>query len=197
MCQPSDEADVEDYCMRKDCEIDDEIVSSTTGNSIAGSSEDRVIRDIEEYCNANVMSVLTLDRCADKEREGSNHSAQSAKVQAARPDEGGVNPTLALQHINVEDGLSEFQRERLSTLLLRYREYFSRRPRKCTCYEYKFQLQGGVLKSQNGRPIPFSLRREVQEQIEEILADNISEESYSSYVNPLILVQREGERVWM
>jgi hypothetical protein len=35
----------------------------------------------------------------------------------------------------------------------------------------------------------------VQEQVEEMVADNISEESYSSYVNPLTLVQREGKRV--
>jgi hypothetical protein len=35
----------------------------------------------------------------------------------------------------------------------------------------------------------------VQEQLEEMLADHIIEESYSSYVNPLTLVQREGKRV--
>jgi hypothetical protein len=37
--------------------------------------------------------------------------------------------------------------------------------------------------------------KEVQEQIKEMLADNIIEESYSCYVNPLTLVQREGKRV--
>jgi hypothetical protein len=35
----------------------------------------------------------------------------------------------------------------------------------------------------------------VQEQFEEMLADNIIEESYSSYVNPLTLVQRQEKRV--
>jgi len=35
----------------------------------------------------------------------------------------------------------------------------------------------------------------VQEQVEEMLADHIIEESYSSYVNPLTLVQRDGKRV--
>ena len=44
-------------------------------------------------------------------------------------------------------------------------------------------------------PIPFALRKEVQEQFEEMLSDHIIEESYSSYVNPLTLVQREGKRV--
>jgi hypothetical protein len=35
----------------------------------------------------------------------------------------------------------------------------------------------------------FSLCKEVQEQVAEMLADNIIEESYSTYVNPLTLVQ--------
>jgi hypothetical protein len=52
-----------------------------------------------------------------------------------------------------------------------------------------------VPKSQNSSPIPFSLQSDVREQIEEMLADNIIEESYSSYVNPLTLLQREGKRV--
>jgi hypothetical protein len=56
---PGDEADVEDYCKRKDREIDDGTASSTTGNSVAGSSEDHEIREIEEYGCANVMSVTT------------------------------------------------------------------------------------------------------------------------------------------
>jgi hypothetical protein len=50
-------------------------------------------------------------------------------------------------------------------------------------------------KSGNSRPMPFALSKEVQEQVEEILADHIIEESYSSYVNPLTLVQRDGKRV--
>ena len=56
-------------------------------------------------------------------------------------------------------------------------------------------VQGGVPKSRNSRPIPCALHKEVQAQIEEMLADHIIEESYSSYVNPLTLVQKEGRPV--
>jgi len=56
-------------------------------------------------------------------------------------------------------------------------------------------VQGGIPKSRNSRPIPFALHREVQEQIEEMIADDVIEESYSSYVNPITLVQKEGRRV--
>jgi hypothetical protein len=52
-----------------------------------------------------------------------------------------------------------------------------------------------VPKSRNSRPIPYALCKEVQEQVEEMLADHTIEESYSSYVNPLTLVQRDGKRV--
>jgi hypothetical protein len=122
--------------MRKDCKIDYKTESSTKGNSVAGSSEDCIICDIEEHCSMNVVSVSTSDRFVGKEREGSNHSAQSAEIQAARPDEGEVNPILALQHINV-DWLPESQRERLSTLILYSYSYFTNRPRKCNSYEYQ------------------------------------------------------------
>jgi hypothetical protein len=52
-----------------------------------------------------------------------------------------------------------------------------------------------VTKSRNSRSIPFAIREEVQEQVEEMLADHINEESYSSYVNPLTLFQRDGKRI--
>jgi hypothetical protein len=192
-CEPLNNSEV--YSARKDHEIEDEIEAATTNHSVTGSSKDRVIRDVGEYCSANVMPVATLDRSMGEERREVNHPAQSVKEQGARPEKGEVNATSALQYIHVEEGLSKSQKERLSTLILQYQEYFSRRPGKCNCYEYKFQVQDGVPKSRHSRPIPFSLRREVQEQIEEMLADNIIEESYSSYVNPLTLVQREGKRV--
>ena len=51
-------------------------------------------------------------------------------------------------------------------------------------------MQGGIPKSRNSRPIQFALHKEVQEQVEEMKA-----ESYSSYVNPITLFQKEGRRV--
>jgi hypothetical protein len=42
-------------------------------------------------------------------------------------------------------------------------------------FEYRFQMQGGLPKSCNSRPIPFSLQREVREQIEELIKDDILE----------------------
>ena len=39
-------------------------------------------------------------------------------------------------------------------------------------------------KSRNARPITFALRAQVKEQIQEILKDNVLEESIPDYINP-------------
>jgi hypothetical protein len=91
--------------------------------------------------------------------------------------------------------LSKAQKAKLSNVLHRYKDHFTKERGKCNCFEYRFQLQGGLPKSRNSRPIPFALDKEVQEQIQEMPADHIIEEPYSSYVNPLTLVERNGKRV--
>jgi hypothetical protein len=115
-------------------------------------------------------------------------------ARAAKPDEREVSSQLVLGNINIEDSLSESWKERLLNLSLKYQAHFTKKPRKCDCFKYRFQLQGGVPKFQNSSPIQFLLCREVQEQVEEMLTNHIIEESYS-YINPLTLVQRDGKHV--
>jgi hypothetical protein len=62
-------------------------------------------------------------------------------------------------------------------------------------FECRFQMQGGLPKSCKSRPIPFSLRREVREQIEEMVLNGILEISHSPYVNPLTIIQRKNKPV--
>jgi hypothetical protein len=56
-------------------------------------------------------------------------------------------------------------------------------------------MQGGLPKSSNGHPIPFLLQREVREQIEEMVKNDILEISHSPYVNPLTIIQRKAKPV--
>ena len=191
-CPSSEGADVVANCRNRDCEMDDEKESSNECNSIACSNEEHVV---EENCDVKVLSVSTKDRVAGNERKGQYDTGQDAKSKTIKPDGREVNRKLMFQSIDMENSLSESQKENLLTLILKYRDHCSKKPGRCNCFEYSYHLQGGTPKSRNSRPIPFSLRQEVQEQIEEMLADNIIEESYSSYVNPLTLVQREGKRV--
>jgi hypothetical protein len=61
-------------------------------------------------------------------------------------------------------------------------------------FEYQFQMQGGLPKLCNS-PIPFSLRREVREQLEEMVKNGILEISHSPYINPLTIIQRKNKPV--
>jgi hypothetical protein len=119
----------------------------------------------------------------------------NAKTQTINPGRGESDPHLELRDVNVEGSLPEHQKYKLLTLLFTYQTQFSKKPGKCNCFEYSFQVQGGTPKFQNCRPIPFALHKGVREQIEEMISDSVVEESYSSYVNPITLVQKEGRRV--
>ena len=191
-CPSSEGADAVANCGNRGCEMNDVKASLNECNSVACSNEDLVA---EENYDVKVLSVSTKDRVAGNELKGQYDTKQDAKSEAVKPDGKEVNSNLVIQSINMENSLSASQKENLLTLILKYRDHFSKKPGKCNCFEYSYHLQGGTPKSRNSRPIPFVLRREVQEQIEEMLADNIIEESYSSYVNPLTLVHREGKRV--
>jgi len=58
-------------------------------------------------------------------------------------------------------------------------------------FEYRFQMQGGLPKSSNSRPIPFSSRREVREQVEDVIKNGFLEISHSLYVNPLTIQRKD------
>jgi hypothetical protein len=61
-------------------------------------------------------------------------------------------------------------------------------------FEYEFK-KGDMRISENSRPIPVALRAPVRERIQVILRDEILEESYSTYVNPLTLVHHEQKSI--
>ena len=92
--------------------------------------------------------------------------------------------------INENANLSDFQKEQLYGLLLRYKSHLTKRPGRCNQFEYKFEMTGDMPKSRNAQPILFALRAQVREQIQEMLGDDILESSFSDYVNPLTLVER-------
>jgi len=90
-----------------------------------------------------------------------------------------------------ENNLSPQQQEDLYNVLIRYQQQLTKRPGKCTKFEYEFKIEGSEPTSANSRPIPFALRDQVRDQIQVMLQDDILEESFSSYINPLTLVVRE------
>jgi hypothetical protein len=85
------------------------------------------------------------------------------------------------------------QKQRLTDILIRYQGGLTKKPGKCKGFEYTFQIQGQMPKSNYSRPLPFALRPAVSEELRQLLNDDILEESHSTYLNPLTVVQRGGK----
>jgi hypothetical protein len=106
VCPSSGLTDVEDNCSSKDCDMDDGNESLGRFNSIACSSEDHTVRDVEGKCSVTIFSVAATDRVEGNERKGYCNTAQNAKAQATNPDEREVSSQLALRNINIADSMS-------------------------------------------------------------------------------------------
>jgi hypothetical protein len=102
---------------------------------------------------------------------------------------------LSLERLRIEENLSYEQKCKLLEMIHKYQEHFVTKPGRCNMFEYRFRMQGGLPKSCNSRPIPFSLRREVRGQIEEMIKYGILKISHSPYVNPPTIIQREDKPV--
>ena len=89
--------------------------------------------------------------------------------------------------------MSPQEEEDLNNLLIKYQQHLTKRPGRCTKLEYEFKIEGSMPTSANSRPIPFALRDQVRDQIQIMVKDDILEESFSSYINPLTLVVREAK----
>ena len=94
--------------------------------------------------------------------------------------------------VNESDNLSHEQKESLFHKLSKYRAQFTSKPGLCKSSEYEFEVQCSEPIVGHSRPIPFSVRPAVREQIRQMMADNVLEISTSSHVNPLTIVLREG-----
>jgi hypothetical protein len=110
-------------------------------------------------------------------------------------DKGEEDSRLSLERLRIEENLRYEEKCNLLELICKYQEHFVTRPGRCNMFEYRFQMQGGLPKSCNSRPIPFSIRREVKEQIEEMVKNGILEIFHPPYVNPLTIIQRKHKPV--
>jgi hypothetical protein len=75
--------------------------------------------------------------------------------------------------VSENNNLSPQQQEDLYNVLIKYQQHLTKRPRKCTKFEYEFKLEGIIPASTNSRPILFALRDPVRDQIKVMLKDDI------------------------
>jgi hypothetical protein len=186
----------------------------TCGNIKSSLMEYEQIRNsLPQTSNVDVLKGHNL-KTDDREpmgRETTQRNKPNNRCFAARSNGIRTNDTTqdGMQNLNLSDSrdvtqeqlrakvneggnLSESQKEKLHSLLCEYKSQLTTRPGRCNKFEYKFQMTGEMPKSRSTRPIPFALRAQVREQINEMLEDKILERSYSDYVNPLTLVEKPG-----
>ena len=163
---------------------------SLEGNShMSDDIESRKSEDKKMPKDARLCLVASCDRA------GTNSTTQSTINNSDLSDSRDVTSEQLRAEVDENADLSDFQKEQLYALLSKYRNHLTKRPRRCNLFEYKFEMKGDKLKSRNAWPISFALRAQVKEQIQEMLKDNILEESFSDYVNPLTLVERPGKSI--
>jgi hypothetical protein len=102
------------------------------------------------------LAVTATGRTAGYEWKGYSDTTGTRKPQSINLDEREISSQQFLQHVNLEA-----QKAKLSHLLHKYKNHFTKKPGKCNCLEYHFQLQGGSSKSRNSRHIPFALGKEM------------------------------------
>ena len=163
---------------------------SLEGNShMSDDIESRKSEDKKMPKDARLCLVASCDRA------GTNSTTQSTINNSDLSDSRDVTSEQLRAEVDENADLSDFQKEQLYALLSKYRNHLTKRPRRCNLFEYKFEMKGDKLKSRNAWPISFALRAQVKEQIQEMLKDNILEESFSDYVNLLTIVERPGKSI--
>ena len=142
---------------------------------------------------------MTLENEGGIGRDGTLQGRSNVGVTSNYDVEGldkrEKDSSLSLHRVQIEENLKYEEKCKLLELIRKYQEHLVTRPGRCNMLEHRFQMQGGLPKSCNSRPILFLLRREVREQIEEMIKSGILEISHTPYVIPLTIIQRKDKPV--
>ena len=145
--------------------------------------------------NANVADcdpMRTIETCLKADH---GKTPQVLGANKRNQDDRAMTKEQLRDKISGATRLTTEQQENLYEVLVKYQGQLTKRPGKCTLFEYEFKIEGNTPQSAGSRPIPFALRGQIREQIREMLRDGILEESHSAYFNPITPVVREGKPV--
>jgi len=141
---------------------------------------------------ANYASLRLTTTCSKADDVS---APQDSGSNTLRLDDRTISERQLRAKVCEENRLTVEQQEDLYKVPARYRQQLTKRPGKCQRFEYEFKIEGSMPQSANSRPIPFALRSQVREQIQEMLRVGILDESHSAYINPITPVVREGKAV--
>ena len=196
-------------CNYPECEVDGLVVRAEIGegNTITDvSCKERIVRD--ENCmgrNENlefVREMLTNDDDEGRKRIKEIKSCEITETKSKSDAKLGLSTDMSDtrtldvrilgRKIVESDKLTCGQKESLKCMLWKYKAQFASKPGLCNLFEYEFEVQGLEPYVRHTRPIPFSVRPAVREQIKQMVADGVLEVSNSSYANPLTIVMKDG-----
>jgi hypothetical protein len=150
------------------------------------------MKDVEGILSVAANRALRFTTtCSKTGADDTQRTQQRLGMRQRMTDDRMITAEQLRSKVRENNNLSPQQQEDLYNLLIKYQQHLTKRPGKCTKFEYEFRVEGSIHNSANSRPIPFALRNEVREQIQVMVKDDILEESFSSYINPLTLVVRE------
>jgi hypothetical protein len=117
-----------------------------------------------------------------------NHELRRTYVSTSQKSGADVNSlddrTITVDQLRAkgcDNNISPQQQQELYEVLIKYQKHLTKRPGRCSVFEYEFKIEGDMPPTANSRSIPFALRAPVREQIQAMLRDGILEESYSAY----------------
>ena len=102
------------------------------GNSHMGDNIESEKSDMKTQKDAGLCLAASCDR-AD-----TNGSTQATISSSNPSDSRDVTTEQLRAKINENANLSDFQKEQLYALLLRYKRHLTKRPGRCNQFEYKF-----------------------------------------------------------
>lgn len=174
----------EDILKGKDefyCSLRNRQMYEVLGVEESSSLRNRQIRELEEVVEA-------------RGRKDSQFQAKNTQnFDGEGPDPRSISVAEISTLVSNNEYLDNRQKESLIALLTKYAPFFTSKPGKCKVFEYEFRLSDETPAFSPTRPVPYSLRPVVREQIRQLIEDDVLEIANSPHISPLTIVHREGK----
>jgi hypothetical protein len=104
----------------------------------------------------NVNKNATQNAAINCFRTINSDPHQASRVMNDTPDDRDITSTQLRDKISEYNYLSVEQRGQLLAVLTKYQSHLTKRPGKCTGFEYHFNIEGKLPKSASKSTIPFA-----------------------------------------
>ena len=145
--------------------------------SSSGTSYDRQgDRKGEELMNN--YDVCAADRLRHYEEGNMRDTEPATDTHNTVADDRAITTTQIRALINEMENLTSNQKQKFTAVLKKHHINLTKKPGKFRDFEYIFQVQGQLPKSNYSRPLPFALRPAVREEIRQFAKDDMLEKSH-------------------